>query len=312
MKELLAIMVSDLHLQHRPPLARAEEPDWYEAMARPLREIRELCAQNPSAKVIYAGDIFDRWNPPPQVINFAIKELPPGYAVPGQHDLPCHAYDQRHRSAYGTLVAAKVIRDLPPAERVRCGGGLNLVGFPWGFDLEERPPQVVGLTVAVCHRFIWRKGATYPGAPEAGHVRSLQRKLQGFDVGLFGDNHKPFDVPARDRLPAIHNNGGMMIRKADEAEHRPSCGLLYVGDGPEACRIERHYFDTSEDLLTVYRPTEEAPDALDLEAFTATLESFGAEDGCFDFGASVRNYIREQQPLEPVKKAILEALDGSE
>jgi hypothetical protein len=63
-KKIVAIVCSDIHLKHKPPLCRWGEDDWYEAMQRPLLQLQHL-ADKYDAPILYAGDIFDRWNPPP-------------------------------------------------------------------------------------------------------------------------------------------------------------------------------------------------------------------------------------------------------
>src|SRR5688572_18895632 len=95
----IAILCADLHLTLRPPLCRADK-NWMLTQRDYLLQIRKL--QEPAhlknhleatAKipVICAGDIFDRWNPPPELVNFALRFLPNGMiCVPGQHDLPNH------------------------------------------------------------------------------------------------------------------------------------------------------------------------------------------------------------------------------
>ena len=45
------------------------------------------------------ANIYTKW---PELINWAIKHLPPMLAVPGQHDLPYHDYKELGRSAYAT------------------------------------------------------------------------------------------------------------------------------------------------------------------------------------------------------------------
>ena len=41
-EKVLCVGVSDLHLDDRAPRARSEEPSWYEAMAWPVRQLREI------------------------------------------------------------------------------------------------------------------------------------------------------------------------------------------------------------------------------------------------------------------------------
>ena len=135
MPEKIAILCSDLHLSHRPPLARAREPDWYEAMMHPLDELDDLTGDN--LPVICGGDVFDKWNSPPELINFALAELPGTMeSVAGQHDLPHHSWPERRKSAYWTLVESGKIKTLDG--RWEGEGKFVRRGFYWGEELSGR------------------------------------------------------------------------------------------------------------------------------------------------------------------------------
>jgi DNA repair exonuclease SbcCD nuclease subunit len=103
----VACCVADLHLSERVPAARGESPaEWLETQANYLRQIDDI-ARSLGVPVLIAGDVFDRWNAPAELINFAIDHMPTGVlSVPGNHDLPNHDLDQIERSAYWTLVRA--------------------------------------------------------------------------------------------------------------------------------------------------------------------------------------------------------------
>ena len=111
--DVIAVLCSDIHLSLKCPVARSAEPNWLEATKRSLDELRSV-AEEHNAHVVVAGDIFDRWNSPPEIINFAIENLPNCYAIPGQHDLPNHRYEEIERSAYYTLIKAGIIENLNP------------------------------------------------------------------------------------------------------------------------------------------------------------------------------------------------------
>jgi len=135
MSNVIAILCSDIHLCHTPPVARSAEPDWYVAMERQLDELRAVAEQH-GAPIVCAGDIFDRWNSPPELINFAIQSSPKMHSIPGQHDLPHHRYEDMQRSAYWTLVAAGVLTDLGTVPKV-VSNWLAVHPFPWGFPIKR-------------------------------------------------------------------------------------------------------------------------------------------------------------------------------
>ena len=318
MSDVRAIVAADIHLQIRPPLARADEPDWFAAMARPLAALRDLQEQYDGVPIFYAGDIFDRWNSPPELVNFALEHLPRGYAVPGQHDLPNHAYADIGRSAYWTLVKAGHITNLPPMEPYTddawydndaafgddCYTTVPMVyGFPWGWRVCPIEPSN-SLTVCLAHRFVWTKATGYPGAPKEGTMQGIRNAIEGYDAAVFGDNHKGF-IRRIKGGPCVCNCGGFMRRKTDEADYRPGVGLLHA-DGT----ITRHYFDTDGERFTTFTDAEEAvTQHLDMTAFVEGLQTLGADDA-LDFENALNRFIRDNKIAEPVARAVLSAYEG--
>lgn len=239
---VIALLVADLHLSQTPPIARASEPDWFAAMRRPLEELEDLSDEH-DAPILCAGDVFDRWNPPPELINFAIRYLPPMYAVPGQHDLPAHNYADIQKSAYWTLVEAGKVMNvnvLPYAgpfapERA----GLFLFGFPWGFPPKPIERLGKGLHVALVHEYTFA-GECFGFPGSGGKFKPDQ--YTGFDVVTIGDNHQSWQMEGSQ---TIWNCGSFMRRNGDQVNHRPRVGLLRQ-DGT----VTPHYLDISQDVLT--------------------------------------------------------------
>lgn len=301
---IIAVLSADWHLCQRPPAARTGEPDWYKAMGWPILEMRGLCILH-ECPLIVAGDIGDSWRLPPETINWAIGQLrgfPYGvYAVPGQHDLPCHNYVERHRSAYRTLAEAGVIIDLPPALPYRIG---NIVawGFPWGFDIN--PPEYLPNTInlAVCHRYIWRKNHGYPGADEGKLVTGYAEKLKGFDAAVFGDNHIGFTAA----VSGCHiiNPGSLHRRKTDQQTHAPSVGLLH-SDG----HIERYYLHVEGEVLAPRTAAiVEVEESLEIQDFIQELEALG--DSHLDYRDAMVRYV-EDNPMAPRTREILLTVLGA-
>src|SRR5580765_2947060 len=195
MNEPIALVISDLHLSLLQPACRADK-DWMEVQKKYLAQVRMIADHSSISgplPVLCAGDIFDRWNPPPELINFALRELPDGMiCVPGQHDLPNHRMDQIHRSGYGVLVQAKKIKDI--AGQILKAAKIHIYGFGWNQDI-TLPKYIPGnglLNIALIHHYCWAIGHQYPGAPEDSHLNAFMKQLKGYDVAVFGDNHKSF------------------------------------------------------------------------------------------------------------------------
>lgn len=283
-------------------------------MAEYLGQLSDLQKANKGCPILCAGDVFDRWNSPPELINFAIKHLPAMYAVPGQHDLPLHSYADIRKSAYWTLVEAGKITNLKPhVVRPMTHNQFWVVGFPWGHelkgvsDLTDYAAKAV-TKVALVHSYCWIEGKNFPGAPENKTAREQMARLKGFDIGVFGDNHKGFFVDMPDGRTAW-NCGGFMRRKSDELDYAPAVGLLYPGKV-----TKRHLLDTSKDKFHVKHSTpdvnEKTPSYL---AFKAALTSMA--EISLDFAEVVHQSLeRFDQGLEidpDVKKKVEEILEAA-
>jgi len=268
-------------------------------MARPLNEIRELKTRCNDAPILYAGDIFNQWNASPEIINFAIEHLPRGYAIPGQHDLPNHNYDEIERSAYQTLVKAGVLWNMIPGLE-GVSAGLFITGFPWGFPMTSTKPSKEALKIAIAHQFVWCTNTGYPGAPKENLAGNLCKNITGYDAIVFGDNHKGFDALVNKMR--ICNCGTLMRRKTDERDYKPGVGLLHA-DG----KVTRHYLDTSQDKFIQATEAEEAVEKiLDMTAFVSGLRDLEANDA-LDFVVAVKRFLKDNKVAGRVAEIILEA-----
>jgi len=324
-KRVLAILCSDLHLSHKPPIARSKE-DWYQVMKRYLKQLRILCFRNSwdssggryYPKVICAGDIFDKWNSPPELINFAIEQLPSMYAIPGQHDLPNHNYLDRTKSAYWTLVQARKITNLWPKEPcviltpdgVPC---LRLTGFPWSYTITPTKGELDNaINLAVIHQYIWKIGYGFLGAPSCSIVGTkLRKELRSFDAAIFGDNHIGFlsqfaqnnceKKPWLNKKKSILNCGGFIRRNSDQVEYCPMVGLL-----KEDASIETVQLDTSKDKMEFDLPVKKENPELCSAEFIASLKnviSIGR-----DFNETIRLLLDKQDEMMEGTRSLIKSV----
>lgn len=312
--EIRAIVISDLHLSHKPPILRSAEPNWYAAMARPLEQLWKA-QEYLDCPVILAGDVFDHWKAPPELINFALDKLPPKlWAVPGQHDLPNHQWVDREKSAYWTLVKAGRIRNIDPdegcANRLVDDYGIRLFGFPWGFSIShDRCPDKWEediLNVAVVHAYIWDAPKnSYENASITGKVTRWRDKLNNFNVAVFGDNHSGFTNDTNSHgEPNIINCGTVMRRHANELQYDPRMGVI-MSDGS----IDYSFFDTDQDkYIDIDSALEVVETFLDLKGFVGELLKLGTS--AHDFGKAVRRFCEKNGVDTDVEKILLQALNG--
>ena len=304
-KKVIAIFCADLHLSLNPPIWRSPEPDWFAAMKRPLDEIKEI-QENHNCPILCAGDIFDRWNSPPELTNWVGEYLPENmYAIPGQHDLPLHNYDDIKRSAYWNLVQQGKIENLWPNDLFNISSSkLTLYGFPYGKDIQVNKNETAFTQIALVHEYCWIDGHAYPNAPKENYLTRknsdfIGTKLKGYDIVIFGDNHKGFqtNIGSTD----IFNCGTLMRRKSDEIDYKPQIGLLY-SDGS----VEPYYLDTSQDKYLDVVSVEDSMEDLNMKSFIEELEKLGDTD--LDFTEAIKYYLQKNKISKSIQNIIIKAM----
>lgn len=303
--KVIAILCSDLHLSHKPPFARTPEKDWYEVMKRYLTQLKDLETKY-NCPVIIAGDLFDKWNSPPELINFAIEHLPTDvYAIPGQHDLPYHCYKDIMRSAYGTLVAAQRIGNIPK-DGTYITPKLMVHGFPWGEPVVPNPlVDQDGIHLAVVHAYIWLDDRNkYEGAHITANARHFRSKLKDYHVALFGDNHKGFLSMSRNKRCHIVNTGTFIRRRTDEIDYEPRVALLY-----DDKTIKLHYLKTKGDKILHGARLVAYVDEVysEMEDFVDELKHLSADP--VTFTDSIRRWCDDHHINPNVRKILLESVE---
>lgn len=243
----IAILTSDWHLRHKPPRARAAEPDWYEAMERPLWEMCQFQRKHGDIPILFAGDMFHHWNEPVELINWAIRKLPPNiWGIPGQHDLPYHQIGNIHKSAYQTLVEIDKIKQsafldyLDTMDKKGIYHNLGFIGFPFGQEIRECPHSSTKCKVALIHQYVWKEKAGFTGASNSQHVTKLNLHKHGYTHVVIGDNHKHF----LHKFPGttVVNCGSIRADNADQRDYEPGFYVLWTGG-----KVTRVNFDCSQD-----------------------------------------------------------------
>lgn len=296
-KKPVAVLVADLHLSLKPPLARSVEDDWLEVQKGYLDQLGKLAKDIP---ILCAGDIFDRWNAAPELVNFALAHLPHGmFCVPGNHDLPLHSYEDIEKSAYMTLVRAHKIQNLKPGVPVTTFNDLILHGFPHGFEITPctKGQPLRGLNIAVIHQFIWIKDHGYEGAPEEQRAKHYKEKLQGYDIAVFGDNHDPFQIGKS------WNCGGFQRRRRDEINHKPRVGVLY-GDG----HVEERLLDTSRDKFASLEELKAVARQFDFVDLIEELYNLG--ENSLDFVEALVHFMEDNKVAKHIRKLVLQAVEN--
>lgn len=300
---IVALLVGDIHLSIKPPIARAEEKSWFGAMEKSLAELRRL-QEDHQAIVLCAGDVFDHWNSPPELINWALERLPEGiYSVPGQHDLPGHRPDLLYRSAYGTLVRAGKIKELGGWPILL--GGMAIYGRPWGEEIPE-VREGEGIKILVTHEYLWTSGTGHGGASRDQKLSKVGKKFEGFDVVVVGDNHVPFDRILKGETQ-VFNCGTFFRRKVSEEAWTPRIGLLHASGIviSHPLPIEGECFSGG---LESSHELQEADDERGVDSFVEAV--VGLESCSLDYRDNLMRAMESRKVSEEVREILLEAMEG--
>lgn len=309
-KYVVAILCGDIHLSHEPPACRGpDRAEWYATMASYLKQLANL-EYRYDAPIIYAGDIFDKWNAPAELINFAIEHLPYGFAIPGQHDLPEHSYAQIQRSAYWTLVRAEKLDNMEVDDPVDCTNSsgvrsIRIHGFPWGHEITPIKNKIKNtIHIAVAHRYVWSNPYNNP-AKAATDKHFGKFPIYNYDVIHTGDNHTGFLTSIGPLHTVLFNGGTFIRRKSDELDYKPCVGLLH-DDG----HVTMHFLDTSNDKFFQTKEAAVETTGLDPELFMRVLKKLA--DQPIQFRAVVASYFLTPEGhvlQEDAKQIIRECLE---
>ena len=255
MKKAIGIATSDWHLWHTPPVWRSNEENWLKAMERQLQEVFHAAIIN-DCPIFMGGDIFDRYNPVPETINFLLDFIPENlkiFAVPGQHDLEHHilSLDSLQKTGFEILRERAIIcpifnyHENKMNYRYNLGDKITLYFAPWGTNLQEikvDEKKEGFIQILIAHKYVWFDDSTRYGGSEIppGKLSGLKETLQKFDFAIFGDNHIPFTCKVG--KCNVINPGTLCKRKLDERDYKTGYTILYNDK-----TFEFINFDTSED-----------------------------------------------------------------
>jgi hypothetical protein len=181
-----------------------------------------------------------------------------------------------------------------------------LHAFPWGHEVHRSPSAPLdGFNVAVVHAYIWKKGKSFPGAPMSNHLHKWRKRLRGYKLAVFGDNHKGF--VSLDDKTTIVNCGGFMRRNTDEKGHQPKVTLLW-----HSGKVTRQPLNVEDDVILtveqVIKAAEENPQVL--ADFLDSLSDL--RNATADFVEAVLRNMDSNTTTPSVRQIVMKALEEKE
>lgn len=299
--DVVGVCCSDIHLSHKPPVARSLEKDWYAAQGDQLGQAINLANEH-ECPLIVAGDIFDKPMNPPQLVNWAMEkfaEVRYGvYTIPGQHDLLHHSIEDIKKTSYWTLALSKAIYHMSGVSGyVNKTTKIKLHPFPWGTNPSPlKTPREGSIHIAVCHRYIHKFQHSFPGADPNLSVANTLPFLKGYDAAIFGDNHSGF------KAHQIFNCGALIRRNQKERYFASRVGLIFKDETikPKDLVTDDDRFTEAKEEQKVEQVSLEVQELLD--SFEKVLDSSES------LSQALMQYITQIDVSKKVAKRIKEII----
>ena len=259
-----AIIVGDIHYRDDQPRCRLD--DFWKTQKRKALWLRELWEDYGRPLVLQPGDVFHRWKSSPQVISAVLEYLPPMVTVPGNHDLPNHSMELYHKSALAVVskivVGWAVLHELVHrAFPINDNKAVVVRPLPWGVEPIKYQYDTIHGKVALAHITVIDGDSKFDG----WGAMDLLWKLEGYDLVVTGDNHKPIWVTDKQGRHLI--NPGSFTRQSADENHSPAVYLWWA----EYNRLEEVQVPIEEGVITrEHLATKEERDER-LEAFVESL-----------------------------------------
>jgi DNA repair exonuclease SbcCD nuclease subunit len=233
------------------------------------------------------------------------------YTIPGQHDLPEHSIKNIYRSAYETLCRAETILSLSCPATYPSISTSQYTLSPFPFDTKIKPLLnycKTTINIAIVHDFVCTARTAHPKAPKEAYIGKtsnsnlINGKLYGYDVIVYGDNHKSFLTHVGKTV--IWNCGTLMRRKSDEVDYKPRVGLLFSNG-----KVEPYYLDVSKDKHLTAEEVKDVEDVeeQDMEVFAEELRKLGAS--ALDFAEAMKEFWRSDKTRKAVQNIIQKAME---
>lgn len=281
-----AILTSDWHIRESIPECRTDD---FEAAQWKKVDFIAALQRKYKCPVLHAGDLFHHWKPSPYLLSKIMEHIPAEFhTIYGQHDLPQHNTELRHKSGIFTMETAGKLTVLSATH--------------WG--QEPALVGVAGYPVLVWHKMVWKKDEPYPGAPVSGEAYRVLRKY-GKDCRLIltGDNHQSFTANHSNCI--LVNPGNITRQVASQIEYKP---CVYLWDAENQI-VKPVYLPIKSGVVT--REHIERKEIRDkrVSAFVEQLES--GEFKGVDFESNIHQYIEvNRDKIRPTVIDILyQALD---
>lgn len=294
------ILSADWHLREPTSVPRCYVGEnFYEDQWEDLRFIRGLQLQH-DCPVVVSGDIFDHWKTSPQLLSDTINHLPDKVIVIyGNHDLPQHNLDIRHKCGLYTLIQSG--RVTLPSSISHGEYPFLIQGCSWG--MEPNNKQATSITnILMWHTMTYLDEEPFPGCT-APNALSLLRKYKDYRLIVTGDNHTPFVEDYKGRL--LVNPGSLNRQKASQIDYKPRVYLWYA----DTNTVRPVYIPIKEGVIS--REHIEDKEARN-ERITAYVERLNTTGNVtMSYSENLQIFMDQNKVKKSVQKIIFKSLENA-
>ncbi|GAB6098669.1 metallophosphoesterase [Halanaerocella petrolearia] len=309
------LVMSDTHIRGTTPSRRID--NFKETLINKLQEVDKIARREEVDFILHAGDVFDRPNPAPSVVNEFLQVLRqfkvPIYVVAGNHDLYGHNPDTLSRTMLGLLITSGVLKIIKEPIILEGEVKLRLTGkhFDYNVDTDASAYQVdksseVDYAIHVAHGMLLDRPFFDQG------YTLIEDVVTEADIVVAGHYHLGFGEQDHKETKFI-NPGALVRMSADtkEIERQPQVALIDLAD-----EIEVEF-----KKLKSAKPGEEVLDRTAIEAaafrekkladFTQTIKAAG-EFKYFSVEQILDQVANNQEITEEVKQEALERISKAQ
>lgn len=298
----ISIHTGDVHLTDVKPIARVDEPDWFQAQFRVLDWLHDLQKSKRTYDfdepyIISGGDLFDKVKLSNDFLNRCYDCFLSGRWVTllGNHEQPNKNSDVGMYDSVWTIAKRMGMFSGIQYQGTVCICGRMFAFIPATNSEEEFMKSVEASQkahVVVLHKYVWAfDDDKYVGASNKNHAKYIASLFPNAKVVFTSDNHHGFEYT--ETTPKVYNCGMLIRDNADLINYQPRVYILY-----DDYSVERVDVPIADDLITdrhikVRKEAEEAE-----EVFIRTLGD--SKDISLSFEDNLRIRLDKQPSMEYV------------
>ena len=220
------LVTADWHVRGEAPRCRTDE-DWISSQREDIQHVWDIARDRDVNEIWILGDLFHQPRCSTEAVNMllgALKTAPaPVYILPGNHDLPFHAYAHLESSSLGIVL--KTYPEL--TDRIFPDGLGQIRAWPFGLEPEYLQNALAGARIWATHQLTFE---AEKDRPIEGVGKTAQELLDeappSVNLVLTGDYHHGYCYEEPGTGRKVLTPGCLNIQAADMKDYQPKVWVL--------------------------------------------------------------------------------------